>query len=184
MNLNEYQRLTTETAIYPLHKGLVYCSLGIVSEAGEVAGVVKKILRDNEGRLTNDYRVKLMYELGDVLWYAAQIAMHGNLKLTGIEKRHPKKHGLPHEDLNTFVLCLGYSAGAIGTHVAQWQIDNDYSRQKLLLDIDDSLGFILAASRAICHTIGVSLEHVAEMNLRKLRKRQIRGALSGSGDDR
>ena len=38
MQLEAYQKLTRETAIYPKEQALVYLTLGLTSEAGEVAG--------------------------------------------------------------------------------------------------------------------------------------------------
>lgn len=46
MQLEAYQTATRETAIYPKEQALVYLTLGLTSEAGEVAGKVKKIIRD------------------------------------------------------------------------------------------------------------------------------------------
>lgn len=71
---NEYQRRTGETAIFPKDKALEYLTLGLASEAGEVAGKVKKIFRDKGGLVTNEDRADLAAELGDVLWYVAQLA--------------------------------------------------------------------------------------------------------------
>ena len=45
----EYQRKAAETAIFPKEKALEYLALGLTSEAGEVAGKVKKIIRDGKG---------------------------------------------------------------------------------------------------------------------------------------
>jgi len=42
---DEYQDWTDSTAIYPEDKALEYVALGLVNEAGEFAGKVKKILR-------------------------------------------------------------------------------------------------------------------------------------------
>ena len=50
-------------------KNLNYMALGLASEAGEVAGKVKKLIRDGEF----DRRAALK-ELGDVLWYVAGCA--------------------------------------------------------------------------------------------------------------
>lgn len=52
----------------------VYCALGLADEAGEVAGKVKKVLRDSGGEVTQEVREALKLELGDVLWYLTQIA--------------------------------------------------------------------------------------------------------------
>lgn len=67
---------TADTAVYPGQgglMGLLYVSLGI-GEAGELQGKVKKILRDDDGVITDEKRQAILDELGDVLWYAARIA--------------------------------------------------------------------------------------------------------------
>ena len=108
MTFDEYQKTARSTAIYPPEHRVIYPALGLASEAGEVAGKVKKSLRDDHGEISAERREKIKDELGDVLWYAAQLAT----------------------DLNA------------------------------------------------------SLEEIAANNLGKLRSRQDRGTLSGSGDDR
>lgn len=107
--LADYQRDSRATAVYPeAGDNLLYPTLGLCGEAGEVAEKVKKMVRDDGGRLTDERRAAIAKELGDVLWYAAQIATEA----------------------------------------------------------------------------GLELEEVAAANLEKLRSRQERGALTGSGDDR
>lgn len=73
MTLNEYQEAAAKTAFYE-KDDVPYCALGITGEAGEVADHVKKMLRDDEGHLTNDRKQALKKELGDVLWYIARMA--------------------------------------------------------------------------------------------------------------
>ena len=73
----KYQRETKKTAIYPgqgSFTGVIYCALGLVGEAGEVAGKVKKVMRDGGCDLSADERKKLIAELGDVCWYVSQLA--------------------------------------------------------------------------------------------------------------
>lgn len=122
MNLNDYQLKTSVTAIYPSTElaflgasgnvydqrpsEFIYPALGLVEEAGEVAGKIKKWIRD--GTDYHELRASVKKELGDVLWYAAQVA-------------------------STFALTL---------------------------------------------------DEVAEANLDKLKSRQERGVLNGSGDNR
>lgn len=71
MNLNEYQDKAKATAVFPKKDGLVYTTLGLVGEAGEVAEKVKKAIRDFEGVVDSE---KLIKEVGDVLWYIAVLS--------------------------------------------------------------------------------------------------------------
>ena len=75
MNLNDYQDRALETAIYP-NRGanFVYPALGLVGEAGEVADKLKKVIRDNDGVLTDSVRAAVAAECGDVMWYIAVLA--------------------------------------------------------------------------------------------------------------
>lgn len=74
MDFSDYQKQSRRTAIYPnAGNDLVYPALGLVSEAGEVAGKVKKILRDEGGVVSDERRLQIAAELGDVLWYVAQL---------------------------------------------------------------------------------------------------------------
>ena len=75
MLLSDYQKQSRRTAVYPnAGSDIYYPTLGLASEAGEVAGKVKKVLRDNNGKMTDERRIELKAELGDVLWYVAQLA--------------------------------------------------------------------------------------------------------------
>lgn len=74
MQANDYQRETLTTAVYPdagtgSDIELYYLTMGLTSEAGEVAGKIKKLLRDGEYDPGN-----VAYELGDVCWYVARLA--------------------------------------------------------------------------------------------------------------
>lgn len=74
--LDAYQNEAVKTAIYPGKgsiTGLVYCALGL-GEAGELQGKVKKIMRDDDMILTEEKRDAIAEELGDVLWYVANMA--------------------------------------------------------------------------------------------------------------
>jgi NTP pyrophosphatase (non-canonical NTP hydrolase) len=74
-SLNEYQRESRRTwSLIHTDHPIVYPTLGLVNEAGEVAGKVKKLFRDKNGEISETDREALKQELGDVLWYLAQIA--------------------------------------------------------------------------------------------------------------
>ena len=81
MDLTEYQEDAIETAIYPDNAKILYPTLGLVGEAGEVAEKVKKVIRDEGGVFTEEKKVELAKELGDVLWYIANIAADIDMEL-------------------------------------------------------------------------------------------------------
>jgi NTP pyrophosphatase (non-canonical NTP hydrolase) len=108
MKINEYQEEAIKTAVYGEGQRIIYPTLGLTGEAGEVAEKVKKVLRDNAGVFTDEQKLEIAKEISDVLWYCATLA----------------------------------------------------------------------------RDIGYTLEQIAEINLQKLRSRQERGVISGSGDNR
>jgi len=79
MNINTYQEEAAKTAIYK--DKLIYPTLGLAGEAGEMANKVKKVLRDNAGELSDEVRKDLIKELGDVMWYCAALANDLNVSL-------------------------------------------------------------------------------------------------------
>ena len=77
MDFNEYQKLATRTAGFTgklAEVELLYLGLGVTSEAGEVADKIKKLMRNDDGDISDEKRDGLKHELGDVLWYLSQIA--------------------------------------------------------------------------------------------------------------
>lgn len=92
MQFNEYQKKSRMTAQYPqLGKNFIYPTLGLTGEAGEVAEKIKKILRDKSGLVDESAREGIKKELGDVLWYAAQLATELGLSLEEIADGNMKK---------------------------------------------------------------------------------------------
>ena len=84
VELSEYQRLSRRTAEYPREAWLAYPALGLAGEAGEVAEHAKKAIRDDAGAVTDERRAAMGKELGDVLWYVAQLASELGLELEDI----------------------------------------------------------------------------------------------------
>ena len=81
---DEYQEKAKATAIYPKKDALPYLSLGLVSEAGEVAGKVKKLIRDGT-------QSDVASEVGDVLWYCAMLASEVDVSLGKIMENNLEK---------------------------------------------------------------------------------------------
>jgi NTP pyrophosphatase (non-canonical NTP hydrolase) len=82
MNFNDYQVEARKTAIYPnVGKNVFYPTLGLCGESGEVAEKVKKVLRDDNGVVSDAKRLEIKKELGDVLWYVSNISSELGLSL-------------------------------------------------------------------------------------------------------
>ena len=85
MTFDEYQKESQKTARYPVVGApFIYPTLGLVGEAGEVAEKIKKIMRDNSGVVDNVRKTEVMKEMGDVLWYLAQLAVTLDMSLEDI----------------------------------------------------------------------------------------------------
>ena len=92
MELADYQSRSRATAVYPgAGENLLYPTLGLCGEAGEVAEKIKKMIRDDGGVLSDERRAALSKELGDVLWYLAQIATEADLELDAIAEANIEK---------------------------------------------------------------------------------------------
>ena len=92
-----YESQSGQTAIFPKEKALEYLALGLTSEAGEVAGKVKKLIRDGEDVEGFEMKkIAIASEVGDVLWYCAMMAKEVGVPLNTImqenlEKLHSRK---------------------------------------------------------------------------------------------
>lgn len=87
-----YQRESRKTwGEIPMDNPIVYPTLGLTNEAGEVAGKIKKIFRDKGGRISAEDREALKHELGDVLWYLTQICTQLDLTLQEVASTNVEK---------------------------------------------------------------------------------------------
>ncbi len=88
----DYQTRSRTTAIYPdAGSNFVYPTLGLAGEAGEVAEKIKKVLRDKGGKIDDETRAAVEKELGDVLWYVAQLATELGLGLDRVAEANLAK---------------------------------------------------------------------------------------------
>ena len=73
MELNEYQRQAHETSHLTTGSSAeIVPILGLAGEAGELLNEYKKKLRDGDSHVR--FHDRVTEELGDVLWYLAEIA--------------------------------------------------------------------------------------------------------------
>lgn len=108
MNLDKYQRQAAEFDLFESSvdlksPGFLEKVLGIAGEAGEVTDKVKKIIRDKGGYASEEDKAAIAKELGDVMWYVANVARYLNIPLSEIaegnidklssRKKRNKLHG-------------------------------------------------------------------------------------------
>ena len=91
-SFGEYQEQSRKTwGLIHVDHPIVYPTLGLANEAGEVAGKVKKIFRDKDGLISEEDRQALKSELGDVLWYLTQICTELDLSLEEVAEANLTK---------------------------------------------------------------------------------------------
>lgn len=96
MNLQNWLDATDKTAIYPDSftkdlAGVVYLTLGLAGESGEVADEIKKIIRNDNGIITSERKKKLCLEMGDVMWYWLRLTKELDLDIEEIMSENLKK---------------------------------------------------------------------------------------------
>jgi NTP pyrophosphatase (non-canonical NTP hydrolase) len=92
LDFSTYQQRSRGTAHYPNVGGNpIYPTLGLCGEAGEVADKVKKVIRDRQGVFSAQAVAALELELGDVLWYVAQLASELGLDLERVAEANLEK---------------------------------------------------------------------------------------------
>lgn len=97
MEFDDYQQQAHRTSLdtsygdlQPMNR-LIYPTLKLAGEAGEFAEKVGKLLRDKAGALGEEDRGALADELGDVLWYAAEVATVLDVELSEVARRNVAK---------------------------------------------------------------------------------------------
>jgi NTP pyrophosphatase (non-canonical NTP hydrolase) len=92
MTFEEYQNKSRQTAFYPnAGKNFIYPTLGLAGESGEVSEKIKKVLRDKAGLIDQETKNEISKELGDVLWYLAQISTELELSFEEVASENIKK---------------------------------------------------------------------------------------------
>jgi NTP pyrophosphatase (non-canonical NTP hydrolase) len=202
-NIEHYQKFVKSVSIYPdAGRNLVYPAMGLVGEVGEFFNKLKKVDRDNAGRLDEEFEAMLVQELGDALWYHAAICNEVNLEMRDILSIHAKEKILTWKELDRyFEKKVGLTADSL--HQASFSFSfagyrfafyihrivelrprdaADYLRN----DGEFKLWFKGSVRNIwqVAYFLESSLYSAATMNYRILSDRKERGKLHGSGDDR
>lgn len=94
MDFDEYQTRASQTGSYHTNDQeyvLMYLSMGLAGESGEVIEKLKKVVRNDGGVVSAEKREDLKKELGDVLWYLSQLAKTLGLSLADVAETNIKK---------------------------------------------------------------------------------------------
>lgn len=80
MRIDQYQRSTGQFRRFEKHRAIEYLGLGLSSEAGEVAGVIKKYIRGDYA--PHELKEKVFPEISDVFWYLSELCneLHIDIK--------------------------------------------------------------------------------------------------------
>lgn len=166
MNLNEYQTQAMRTSGSG-HSHMQNGCLGLIGETGEIVDIIKKY-KFQSGENPPFPKEKMIDEMGDVLWYCAETATGMVLKLEDIVlhegdyDRFSVLAYLSGESIETTAIML--SIMATDAYIAFF-IDRDFDRGIFRVrDIYNGL-------KHICKLIDTTIEHIAEMNISKLKKR-------------
>jgi NTP pyrophosphatase (non-canonical NTP hydrolase) len=92
MTFQEYQEEARKTAIYPnKDNNFIYPTLGLVGEAGEIAEKIKKVIRDDNYIISDEKRIEITKELGDVLWYIANLSKELGITMDDVATKNLEK---------------------------------------------------------------------------------------------
>lgn len=101
MDFNEYQKECKKTDVGTaaqdcLEPGWLYYTLGIAGETGEMMEKIKKLFRDKNGIIDDEFKQAIIKEMGDVEWYMARLADWFDIEFetvftTNVEKLQSRK---------------------------------------------------------------------------------------------
>ena len=190
MDFKGYQELCKMTATFPgKDEGdIVYPTLGLCGEAGEVSEKVKKLIRDDNGKMTPDRAAAIGKELGDCCWYLANICCDIDLELEMIHamcgysiKQHIRILTLPQ-----LVIHLHHHATLVAgaLEILYYEYGGDIRHVNRFPEITNSLSNAIVCIKEIAHRCNSTLEEICAANIEKLSIRKQKGTLKGSGDNR
>jgi len=154
---------------------LDYLRMGLISEAGEVAGMVKRTIR-GDMEVTDGFKMELIRELGDVAWYVAMLCLkneEGNYwpdcEFIADEAEHVGREEPCLEEMSMDLFCLIDEAGSIPD---TYNIRLIEAMLEMFYDFIDFFA------------LDTSISDIYLTNIVKLEDRKLRGVIAGSGGAR
>lgn len=178
---HEYQTKARSTAIYPdQSENPLYPTLGLIGEIGEIANKVKKIMRDDEDKITEKRCQEIGDEIGDTLWYIANLCYELSINMH-IFKFDPLTHV---ENSNIYYEITKFlpPLTKIGNTITSLTFGGINTKsQKILIG---NIGLILQRLHCLAMLLNLDIKEIANQNIQKLFDRKDRGVIGGSGDGR
>lgn len=157
MTPREYQIWTASTVSesIPDDELILYLELGLQSECGELAAMLKRQIRDG----TEPRVLDVQKELGDIAWYSARLDdVRSPLRFDWPEK-YPAPHSRAPNSAREHMSNVLMAGTNLMPHWVEWH------------------GLCVAF-------LGCDPSEVLALNVQKLESRKQRGAIQGSGDNR
>lgn len=91
MILEKHKQLVKKTGVYPETLRVIYPTLGLAGETGEVCEKIKKVYRDRNGVFDKETIENIKLELGDVLWYVGAICRDLGIDIIDVYQKNIDK---------------------------------------------------------------------------------------------
>lgn len=183
-DFGEYQKEAGRTKVYrPVSGGdaITTPMLGLIGETGEVVTELKK--RAREGVAYVSFRERLVEELGDLLWYAADLATHCGIDLGEVDRAADRAApAVVRADWIQPALALAEVTGRISSAYRSFLARNSTHRA-FDGELRKSLVALLGDVRALTRVHEVSLAEVAQRNLSKVEERWTPAVPAGGASD-
>ena len=173
-----YQKQAWTTCL-PSCQNFEYLALGLVNEAGEVAGKIKKKIRGDYDGLDTQFVQDVKGEVSDCLWYLFGLFTLADMPLRIVDASEY------FVDTTPVVSVLRDSSIGLcrrSDNIAHLFCLPNPVRYLSTLEIE--VTDVVAKLHSICTVLGFTLEEAAEYNLAKLAKRYATNKIIGSGDNR
>lgn len=190
MDLKEYQVAAKSTAVYRESESatMIYPALGLVGECGEVAEKIKKLIRDDEGAMTSERKSAIKKELGDVMWYCANICCDTDQDLSMVYSMKCASiiHQIRSLTLPRIVLHMNRHASLAAQLLEKWfyVYEQKLTERDRFTELPSHLTHIIICVNEMSIRCGFTMEEVYVTNIEKLLSRLKRGKIKGDGDDR
>lgn len=161
MNLNEYQKLAQRTSATIGADKIKNGCLGLIGETGEIVDALKKWLFQS-GENPPFPKEKFIKEMGDVLWYCAEVASGMGWEFGSVMSDVEGCECAINYDIE--LLSVAISVSAHDAYLA-FILEKDH------LPPRDCLRMVFGLLKELCRRIHTSIDEVAHVNIEKLKKR-------------